>query len=87
MPGFDGTGPWGLGPMTGRGEGHCAIVLPPPGTRRSPYRYAGLAGTPVQMRYPYRTLAVAATAFAPFSSTRFGRALGRRPGPGGGRWR
>ena len=24
MPGGDGTGPWGLGPMTGRGAGFCA---------------------------------------------------------------
>lgn len=28
MPGFDGTGPRGEGPMTGRGEGECAVVLP-----------------------------------------------------------
>jgi len=87
MPAFDGAGPWGLGTMTGRGEGHCAIVLPPPGTRRAPYGSAGLAGTPVQMRYPYRTLPVAATPFAPFSSTRFGRGLRRRRGWGGGQWR
>lgn len=24
MPGGDGTGPWGVGPMTGRGTGYCA---------------------------------------------------------------
>lgn len=24
MPRFDGTGPWGLGPMTGRGMGFCS---------------------------------------------------------------
>ena len=24
MPRGDGTGPWGAGPMTGRGVGHCA---------------------------------------------------------------
>jgi len=28
MPGFDGTGPRGLGPMTGGGRGFCAIPLP-----------------------------------------------------------
>ena len=28
MPGFDGTGPRGEGPMTGRGMGYCAIRLP-----------------------------------------------------------
>ena len=27
MPGFDGTGPRGEGPMTGRGEGYCALPL------------------------------------------------------------
>jgi len=26
MPGFDGTGPMGLGPMTGGGRGFCAIL-------------------------------------------------------------
>jgi len=69
MPGFDGTGPGGLGPMTGRGEGYCAIVLPSPRTAKAPfdyaqdrpYGYAGLAGVPVRlalspvegMSYPY----------------------------------
>ncbi|QUL99209.1 MAG: DUF5320 domain-containing protein [Candidatus Fermentithermobacillus carboniphilus] len=24
LPGFDGTGHWGQGPMTGRGQGFCA---------------------------------------------------------------
>jgi len=28
MPGFNGTGPRGLGPMTGGGRGFCAIPLP-----------------------------------------------------------
>jgi hypothetical protein len=27
MPGYDGTGPRGLGPMTGRGRGYCVIPL------------------------------------------------------------
>jgi len=57
MPGFDGTGPRGLGPMTGRGEGYCAVVFPSPETARAPYGYAGLAGVPVKQRtlmdYPY----------------------------------
>ncbi|MCG9479393.1 MAG: DUF5320 domain-containing protein [Actinomycetia bacterium] len=25
MPGFDGTGPAGMGPMTGRGDGYCVM--------------------------------------------------------------
>jgi len=29
MPGFDGTGPRGMGPMTGGGRGFCAVPLPP----------------------------------------------------------
>ena len=28
MPGFDGTGPRGIGPMTGGGRGFCVIPLP-----------------------------------------------------------
>lgn len=27
MPGYDGTGPEGKGPMTGRGMGYCAMPL------------------------------------------------------------
>jgi Family of unknown function (DUF5320) len=27
MPGFNGTGPRGMGPMTGRGMGYCVIPL------------------------------------------------------------
>ncbi len=28
MPGFDGTGPMGQGPMTGGGRGYCAVPVP-----------------------------------------------------------
>lgn len=28
MPGFDGTGPWGQGPLTGRGMGYCNPKAP-----------------------------------------------------------
>jgi hypothetical protein len=52
MPGFDGTGPLGQGPMTGRGEGYCALVLPLPGEEDVPYGYAGLRGTPVRPETP-----------------------------------
>lgn len=27
MPGFDGTGPLGRGPMTGRGRGYCVMPI------------------------------------------------------------
>ncbi len=83
MPAFDGTGPRGLGPMTGRGRGYCAIAFPPPGTGRTPYGYAGLAGTPVQMVTP----PVPAASFRPFPTMLFGRRLGWRRGWGRGRWR
>jgi hypothetical protein len=52
MPGFDGTGPRGEGPMTGRGEGYCALVLPSSEEEGAPYGYAGLQGTPVYLRAP-----------------------------------
>ncbi|MBN1934590.1 MAG: DUF5320 domain-containing protein [Anaerolineae bacterium] len=52
MPGFDGTGPRGEGPLTGRGEGHCALVLPGPGDQDVVYGYAGQQGIPVQMEMP-----------------------------------
>ena len=52
MPKFDGTGPRGQGPMTGRAEGYCALVLPSPGSGTAPYGYAGLRGTPVQLGAP-----------------------------------
>jgi hypothetical protein len=44
MPGFDGTGPMGMGPMTGGGRGFCAIPL------RS--AWPAYAGTVFSVRYP-----------------------------------
>jgi hypothetical protein len=49
MPAFDGTGPRGQGPLTGRGEGYCAIRLPSPRLRRVPSGYAGRALVPVHL--------------------------------------
>jgi len=40
MPGGDGTGPMGRGPMSGRGLGYCAGFRMP-GSRRGPGRAAG----------------------------------------------
>ena len=101
MPGFDGTGPKGLGPMTGRGEGYCTVVLPSSETAEAPYGYAGLAGVPFRMNYPYgRSLAygpvspVATAPYAPFFrrprwGMRFvrGRGRGRGLSSGSGRGR
>ena len=46
MPRFDGTGPGGQGPMTGHGQGYCAIKFPASG--QAPYGYVGWQGTPVR---------------------------------------
>lgn len=63
MPGFDGTGPRGEGPMSGRGEGYCAVKLPDePG--QPAYGYAGLQGRLVCLR---------ALAVPPAPGTRFAR--------------
>lgn len=49
MPGFDGTGPRGLGPMTGGGRGFCS----PWGIRAAPgsYGYPRGAGHPYYGMY------------------------------------
>jgi len=40
MPGFDGTGPLGQGPMTGRGQGFCALTV----SEENPGEVKGFAG-------------------------------------------
>jgi hypothetical protein len=86
MPGFDGTGPRGQGPMTGRGEGYCALVLPESG--EAPYGYAGLQGTPVRSGRAPSPRALGRPRFArwlrPAMWSR--RALGRGQGFGRRRW-
>ncbi len=47
MPEFDGTGPLGQGPLSGRGEGHCAIKLSKSG--EVPQGFAGIQGSPVSL--------------------------------------
>ncbi|MEW6443773.1 MAG: DUF5320 domain-containing protein [bacterium] len=46
MPGFDGKGPRGLGPMSGRGHGFCMLKIQP-GSPEPVTGFAGLAGWPV----------------------------------------
>jgi hypothetical protein len=91
MPGFDGTGPGGMGPLTGRGMGFC--VLPQPSPAGVPYAPGALAtpGAPLP----------AAWGFAPAwwragvwgfgrrggRGRGFGRGFGRGWGRGGGRGR
>ncbi len=45
MPRFDGTGPQGEGPLSGHGEGYCAVRLSR--SDQEVQGYAGLQGTPV----------------------------------------
>lgn len=75
MPRFNGAGPRGTGPLTGRGMGYCAVHVSAPvrGYTPSPYRSA-----PIQNRYPYPRF---------FSGGRRGRGMGARGGRGHrGRW-
>jgi len=46
MPGFDGTGPLGQGPMTGRGMGFCVLQESKDGAGQAD-GLAGLQGTPI----------------------------------------
>jgi len=49
MPGYDGTGPKGRGPMTGRGGGYCSLKLSgSPDEQLS--GFAGRSGYPVRLR-------------------------------------
>jgi len=87
MPGFDGTGPQGQGPLTGHGEGYCAVRLPDEAGQPA-YGYAGLQGTPVRIGSP----AAQPTFGARFArwlhpATWPGRAFGRGRGAGRGRGR
>ncbi len=50
MPGFDGTGPRGMGPRTGWGRGRCPSVGYGYG---APYPYQGAPGVPGAVSYPY----------------------------------
>ncbi len=43
MPRFDGTGPQGQGPLTGRGDGYCAVANP---TGSRPYGVVGVGQRP-----------------------------------------
>jgi len=88
MPGFDGTGPQGMGPITGRGEGYCAVVLPESG--RAPYGYAGVQGAPVRSGAPVTRPALGARfarGLRPMGRPGRGFGRGRRRGARGGRGR
>ncbi len=46
MPGFDGTGPQGRGPMSGNAGGYCLIIMPDE-SNEPRTGFAGLAGKAV----------------------------------------
>jgi len=50
MPGFDGTGPMGKGPFTGRGRGFC--VVPINNNTGNSSGVGGLQNYPVNFYYP-----------------------------------
>lgn len=84
MPGFDGTGPSGLGPMTGRGFGYCALPMPGAGYAIPPYSYANYP-----ISYPVAPIRAGMPAFyappyAPPLIPRFGMGFGRGRGWGRG---
>jgi hypothetical protein len=56
MPRFDGTGPMGRGPLTGRGMGYCAVRLPPSGAEAEPSMGRPEASRSGGLFYPYRGL-------------------------------
>jgi hypothetical protein len=84
MPRLDGTGPQSQGPMTGRGEGYCAIRSPKPGEGAD--GYAGLQGTPVRLEArTTRWLGPVTRLGGAFRRGR-GRSAGRGRGRRSGRW-
>jgi hypothetical protein len=79
MPRFNGTGPLGQGPMTGRGMGYCAMNLPAPRMNYYPYGFAGIEGFPINIGFPYYIPPA-----RPFKRLAF-RGFGRGRGMGRGR--
>ena len=52
MPGFDGTGPLGQGPLTGGGRGYC--IVPLDSKSKVPLGYNGIKSYPTDFNYPKR---------------------------------
>jgi hypothetical protein len=87
MPRFDGTGPMGQGPMTGRGRGYCAVPVNPTVSAAGPGGLAALPYYPANVWPP----GVAAYGFPRIAYPRLGRGMwfgyGRGFGGRGGRGR
>jgi len=86
MPRFDGTGPQDQGPMTGRGEGYCAVEIPD-GVQDG-RAYAGLQGATARSGDP-TVRPTLGSRFARWANpaTWFGGTRGRGRGAGTGRGR
>ena len=56
MPGFDGTGPCGKGPMSGKAQGYCLLKMPDDAAEAET-GFAGLAGDPITMGHDSRKMA------------------------------
>jgi hypothetical protein len=54
MPGFDGTGPQGKGPMTGKAQGYC-VIRQAKGEFARVQGFAGAQGAPVEVELPQGT--------------------------------
>ena len=83
MPFGNGTGPAGLGPMTGRAAGFCA-GFPVPGYMNPVMGRAGFYGSGYGM--PYGGWGRRGLGFGRGFGLGFGRGLGRRRGRFGYRW-
>lgn len=78
MPRLDGSGPQGQGPLTGRGDGYCAVADP---AGRRPYGVAGVG------QRPFGGFLGRLVGWVPrLGPGRRGRGMGRGGGRGRGRW-
>ncbi|KYK38661.1 MAG: DUF5320 domain-containing protein [Theionarchaea archaeon] len=85
MPRFDGTGPMGRGPLTGRGMGFCAVPLSeitPRGYIPTPYRPTSVYGYGV----PYPSMPRFFFRVGRGRRVFGGRGRGYGSGRGRGRW-
>ena len=79
MPGFDGTGPRGLGPMTGGGRGFCNSSFRGMGTPYMGYPY----GTPYGTGAPFAGYPYGNYPYSPYQAYPYG-GFGMRRGMGRG---
>jgi hypothetical protein len=82
MPRYDGTGPQGQGPLTGRGEGYCAVRIPDDGS--GVYGVAARQSRPVGAAGANRPWARVRSWFARGLALGVGRGAGRAGGRGRG---